>query len=129
MLILETITAKLPPINVCQPSPCGPNSLCRSVNDAPSCTCLPEFIGTPPNCKPECVSNTECADHLACINQKCVDPCKGTCGLNAMCRTISHTPNCICLTGFVGDPFTQCVPECISKNKVYITNFINPLVF
>lgn len=28
-----------------------------------------------------------------------------------MCRTVSHTPNCICLAGFVGDPFISCLPE------------------
>lgn len=96
------------PTDPCQPSPCGPNAQCRVVGDSPSCSCLPEFIGTPPYCKPECVSNSECSTHLACINQKCKDPCPGTCGLNAECRVISHTPNCICIIGYEGDPFTQC---------------------
>jgi hypothetical protein len=45
---------------------------------------------------------------LACINLKCKDPCPGICGLNAECRVISHTPNCVCVSGFIGDPFTQC---------------------
>lgn len=65
-------------------------------------------MGSPPNCKPECVSNSECPNHLACINEKCKDPCPGTCGLNSECRVISHTPNCVCLAGFTGDPFNQC---------------------
>ncbi|CAH1100710.1 unnamed protein product [Psylliodes chrysocephalus] len=99
------------PVQPCNPSPCGPNSQCREVGDAPSCSCLPEFIGTPPNCRPECVSNSECANHLACINQKCKDPCPGTCGLNAECRVVSHTPNCVCLANYVGNPFIQCQPK------------------
>lgn len=95
-------------VDPCRPSPCGPNSECRPVGDSPSCSCLPEFIGSPPNCKPECVSNTECSSHLACINRKCKDPCPGICGLNTECKVISHTPNCVCLSGYFGDPFTQC---------------------
>lgn len=108
-----------PPINLCQPSPCGPNSICKEANGSPSCSCLPEFIGSPPNCRPECVSNSECPNHLACINQKCADPCPGSCGVNAECRVISHAPNCICNLGYSGDPFVQCI---IRESKfIYIT--------
>lgn len=104
------------PINPCQPSPCGPNSECRSIGDSPSCSCLKDFIGAPPNCRPECVSNTECSSNLACINQKCKDPCPGLCGSNAVCRVISHTPMCVCSVGFAGDPFTQCL---LQQDPVY----------
>ena len=108
-----TFTAEIPmtPINPCQPSPCGPNSQCKEIGDSPSCSCLPEFIGSPPNCRPECVSNAECSSHLACINQKCKDPCPGSCGANAECRVVSHTPMCICSIGYTGDPFVQCFPQ------------------
>lgn len=94
--------------NPCNPSPCGPNSQCREINGQPSCSCLPEFVGVPPNCKPECISNSECPNNLACISQKCKDPCPGICGQNAECRVISHTPNCVCLPGYVGNPFAIC---------------------
>ncbi|XP_046391541.1 neurogenic locus notch homolog protein 1-like [Ischnura elegans] len=100
-----------PPINPCQPSPCGPYAECRVIGDSPSCSCLPEYRGSPPNCRPECVSNSECPSHLACINQKCKDPCPGTCGAGAECRVISHTPNCFCPAGFFGDPFVHCRPQ------------------
>jgi hypothetical protein len=95
--------------NPCQPSPCGPNSQCKAVGDSPSCSCLPEFTGSPPNCRPECVTNSECSFNLACINQKCADPCRGVCGANAECRVVNHAPNCACLPGFEGDPFVQCI--------------------
>lgn len=36
------------------------------------------------------------------------DPCLGSCGSNAYCRTVAHQPNCYCLEGFVGDPFNGC---------------------
>ena len=99
------------PTNPCQPSPCGPNSQCKDINGSPSCSCLPEFIGTPPSCRPECVSNSECSNSLACINNKCKDPCPGICGQNAECRVVSHTPNCVCIQGYVGNPFSSCQPD------------------
>jgi len=120
-LALHVFTAEKPPQtepkNPCQPSPCGPNAACRVSDDGPSCSCLPDFIGSPPSCRPQCVSNSECASHLACINLKCHDPCPGSCGTNAQCHVVSHTPNCVCPNGFTGDPFIQClVQQC--KNVI-----------
>ena len=100
-----------PPSDPCQPSPCGSNAQCRVVGDQASCSCLPEMIGNPPNCRPECITNSECSSHLACINQKCRDPCPGACGLNAECRVVSHSPMCICMIGYTGDPFNQCLQK------------------
>ena len=97
-----------PPSDPCQPSPCGPNAQCRVVGEQASCSCLPSMIGNPPYCKPECISNSECSSHLACIHQKCNDPCPNACGLNAECKVVSHTPMCYCLNGYTGDPFGQC---------------------
>ena len=108
--VIEPIRDEKIPVNPCQPSPCGPNSECRVSGDSPSCSCLPEFIGSPPRCRPECVSNSECPSSQACINQKCRDPCPGICGQNAECRVFSHTPMCLCSEGFTGDPFSVCTP-------------------
>lgn len=69
---------------------------------------MPEFVGSPPNCRPECISNSECASNLACVNNKCKDPCPGSCGSNTECRVVSHTAMCVCLIGYEGDPFIQC---------------------
>lgn len=96
------------PTDVCIPSPCGPNAKCQAVNGSPSCSCLPEFIGTPPACRPECSSNSDCAYNLACINRKCQDPCPGSCGVNTECSVTQHTPNCKCQKGYVGNPFIAC---------------------
>lgn len=97
------------PINPCLPSPCGPNSECKISSESPACTCLNNYIGTPPNCRPECTINPECTSSEACINQKCVDPCPGSCGLNARCHVINHTPSCSCDSEYTGDPFQGCV--------------------
>lgn len=90
------------------------------MNNSPSCSCLREFIGSPPNCRPECINNNECASNLACIKSNCRDPCQGICGLNTECKVISHTPNCICLTGYTGDPFTSCnfIPISVLEESV-----------
>lgn len=102
-------------INPCVPSPCGPNSQCRDIGGTPSCSCMPNFIGSPPNCRPECVINQECQSSLACIQQKCRDPCPGSCGFGAQCSVINHTPICTCPEGFTGDPFVNCQPKPTGK--------------
>lgn len=94
--------------NPCVPSPCGPNSECRDIGGAPSCSCLPNYIGSPPNCRPECTINSECPSNLACIREKCRDPCPGSCGVGAHCSVINHTPICTCPEGYTGDPFSYC---------------------
>lgn len=102
--------------NPCNPSPCGPNSQCRVVGETPACSCLINYVGRPPNCRPECTINPECASYLACVNEKCIDPCPGSCGVNTECTTINHKSICTCMGGFTGDPFAGCSP--ISKNSV-----------
>lgn len=97
-----------PNLNPCVPSPCGPNSQCRIVGDSPVCSCLPNYIGRSPNCRPECTINSECPANLACINEKCADPCPGSCGLLAQCAVTNHRPICTCPFGYTGDPFSNC---------------------
>lgn len=112
-----------PPKNIqtdpCYPSPCGPNSQCKATGEHYVCQCLQDFIGTPPNCRPECIVNSDCVSNNACINSKCQDPCKmsGVCGLNSECRVLNHILSCSCPSGYVGNAFVQCLPreEPISK--------------
>jgi hypothetical protein len=68
------------------------------------------MIGSAPNCRPECLLNSECPSNTACINQKCVDPCLGTCAPNGECRVINHRPVCSCAAGYSGDGFSSCRP-------------------
>lgn len=96
------------PLNPCAPSPCGPNSHCREVNGQAVCSCLPNYTGLPPACRPECTVSAECPQNRACIQQKCQDPCPGVCGQNANCEVINHSPICSCRSGYTGDPFTRC---------------------
>lgn len=72
------------------------------------CSCAPNYIGRPPSCHPECIQNSDCETHLACINDKCRDPCPGLCGINAECRVILHMPQCVCVDGYMGDAYSHC---------------------
>lgn len=69
------------------------------------------MLGTPPNCRPECIIHQECPSNRACMNQKCQDPCIGTCGFNAKCTTQNHQPICSCIEGYEGDPYASCTPR------------------
>lgn len=111
----------VPPINInpCIPSPCGPNSQCRDIGGTYSCSCLANYIGMPPNCRPECVINSECSSNLACLREKCRDPCPGSCGAGAQCSVINHIPICICPEGYTGDPFSNCFPKPPPRKEIF----------
>lgn len=101
--------------NPCNPSPCGSYAECREQNGQAVCSCLPNYFGVPPSCRPECSTNYDCSPSLACQNQRCVDPCPGACGAYAECRTVNHSPFCSCRPGYTGNPIVQC--HMISKLK------------
>ena len=114
--------------NPCQPSPCGPYSQCRDYNGSPSCSCLSTYIGSPPNCHPECSINSECSSNKACINEKCRDPCPGSCGLNAKCNVINHISVCTCSEHDTGDPFTNCYPKPPRKKSETVFKSISYMI-
>lgn len=107
------------------PSPCGPNSQCRVVGDSPACSCLPNYIGRAPNCRPECVISAECPANKACINERCSDPCVGACGVHTLCSVVNHNSVCQCEHGYTGDPFTSCteIPKCKNYPFFFSLNF------
>lgn len=111
------------PLNPCVPTPCGPNSQCRTQNSLAICSCLPSYVGRAPNCRPECTVNSDCPSRLACINENCKDPCSGSCGYNTECHVVSHSPMCTCKIGYIGNPFSECHerPQCKNtfKNNIY----------
>lgn len=67
------------------------------------------MIGSPPNCRPECIVNSDCELNRACIQQKCQDPCLGNCGIRARCQVINHSAICSCPAKTTGDPFVRCI--------------------
>ena len=92
------------------------------MNGHEACSCLPGYIGPPPNCRPECVINSECPANKACIQQKCGDPCIGSCGINAKCDVVNHNAICSCPYDYIGDPFTQCYPKPPSPVEPVVTD-------
>lgn len=95
----------------CSPSPCGPSSLCSVTNGYAVCSCPSGTSGdaATTGCRPECIVSSECSRDRACVRNKCVDPCVGACGTNAMCRVFDHAPICSCPPETAGNPFHDCV--------------------
>ena len=87
------------------------------------------FILAPPNCRPECLVNSDCPNLLACMNKKCKDPCINACGLNARCSVINHNPVCTCIDGYKGDPFYSCEKvlgmSFVFQNEIFIYAIYN----
>lgn len=106
----------------CLPSPCGMYAECRNIGSTPSCSCLPTYRGSPPNCRPECRVNSECSMNLACNNERCRDPCLGSCSITSLCTVYNHIPMCTCPEGFTGDPFSNCYPRPTSKRLPKVLN-------
>lgn len=97
--------AEPPKPDPCNPTPCGPNAVCNNG----VCTCLAEYQGDPyRECRPECVQNYDCPKDKACLINKCIDPCPGTCGQNAECTVINHIPMCSCIRNYIGNAFISC---------------------
>lgn len=96
-------------VTPCHPNPCGYNADCTERNGVGSCICKDNFFGDPyESCRPECVLNADCPSHLACVNSKCKDTCAGSCGVYSECRVVNHVANCICITGYTGNPYSNC---------------------
>ena len=108
--LVEVGTLRPLPPNPCNPHPCGANSRCQVVHNTAQCSCTAGMIGISPSCRPECIGASDCPSRRGCVNQKCVDPCPGTCGSNSECRVISHSPVCSCRPGFTGNAYSACRP-------------------
>lgn len=93
----------------CNPSPCGPNSICREIKQQAVCTCVNGYLGSPPSCRPECIQDLECPPSQACTNKKCINPCTGACGIRSECKVINHKPVCFCPPGHTGSPYALCI--------------------
>ena len=74
---------------------CGRHAQCRLVSDITVCYCLPGYVGTPPDCQPDCNSNI--------------------CGPNADASVRGIRCQCDCRPEYFGDPYsaTGCRPECV----------------
>lgn len=95
----------------CTPNPCEPNSICDTYGDkfAVCNLCVGPNAINKPGCRPECVLNSDCPFNKFCLKNKCVDPCPGSCGVNAECILVyNHEPICQCKEHFEGNPYEHC---------------------
>lgn len=113
-------------INPCLSSPCGPFSRCEPIGDYPSCSCLPSYYGSPPNCHQECALNSDCPSNKACIRNHCIDPCPGSCGIQAVCSVFNHVPVCTCPDRYTGNAFSNCYPIPPQSN-FFISDYFYPM--
>lgn len=102
-------------ITPCSKNTCGLNAICEDRQGVAICSCRPTFVGQPPNCRPECVTNSECSSDKACINYRCENPCIGLCGFSTNCVVRQHVPYCSCLESYEGNPYIECKIKPISK--------------
>lgn len=111
---------------------CGVNAVCKAINHKPICSCPVGYEGSPfVQCslldkkslppRPECISDSECSNDKACINQQCKSPCAEghVCAQNAECHVQAHRPLCVCRSGFTGNAQYACY-ESKYIRKVFI---------
>lgn len=102
-------------------NPCSPRAECVPQNHVAVCRCAPGLIGNPyVDCKrepqPECTYDTECPSRLACVNNKCRDPCVEfePCQKPSYCEVVPSSPVrtmiCICPEGYVSSGPATCKP-------------------
>lgn len=112
-------------VQPCTPNPCDPSASCDTYGNQ-FAICDPCFGSNGinnPACRPECVLSTDCAFDKACLRNKCVDPCPGSCGVNAECSVYLHDPICRCVNGFEGNPYEHCKPT--TQRKLFLVFKLN----
>lgn len=109
-------------INPCvYDNPCSPRAECRVHNHLSVCRCPSGFFGNPyVDCKleiqPECKVDTDCPSLLACLNNKCQDPCRvlEPCQRPSNCKVVPSSPVrtmiCVCPTGYISSGSGTCKP-------------------
>ncbi|CAG2055426.1 unnamed protein product, partial [Timema podura] len=94
---------------VCSPNPCHPSAMCEGSPSGHICRCPPGHVGDPftSGCRPEgnCPNgDSDCPPHSSCLGGRCINPCDGTCGPNALCNVVNRKAICSCPNKFVAGP-------------------------
>ena len=68
-----------------------------------------------------CSSDLMCPDNMVCYDRKCKDPCNlaNPCAARAVCSTRAHRPQCVCLPGYTGDPYTFCGTDAVIRKLTH----------
>lgn len=109
-------------INPClYDNPCSPRAECLVQNHMALCKCQPGFMGNPyvdckPEEQPECREDGDCPALLACLNNRCQNPCAviEPCQNPAKCQVVNSLPvrtmNCVCPPGYISSGSGTCKP-------------------
>ena len=112
---------------------CGQRAECKAQNHLAVCRCPIGLAGNPyiecnPEVTHECEYDPDCPSYLACINNKCVEPCGvlEPCKRPSKCEVIPTNPVrtmiCVCPDGYVSSGSGECKavlrdPGCISDSE------------
>ncbi len=102
--------------------PCAPNAECFVLTHRPQCRCPQGLVGDPHSycqrpvveAEPECRKDADCHSNLACINEKCQNPCTvlNPCHPSAICKVLNTLPirttTCECPYGTIGSGYELC---------------------
>lgn len=102
-------------------NPCSPKAECRVQNYMALCRCPPGYVGNPYiDCRhevqPECRKDGDCPSHLACLSNKCENPCTALepCRRPSECQVVGSLPVrtmiCICPSGYISSGSGTCQP-------------------
>lgn len=109
-------------INPCiYKNPCSTRAECKPQNHMAVCKCPTGTIGNPYiDCRtellPECERDTDCPSKLACLSNKCQNPCSvlEPCQSPSRCEVVPSSPVrtmiCICPEGYVSSGSGTCKP-------------------
>jgi len=118
----DTTTFREEEPNICR-GRCGPNEICRVVNNVPVCGSSGVTNSNnggkdkDSSSSSYCQKHVECPSTQVCSQHNCVDPCASSssgsedrlvCGGNARCIVVQHSPLCGCNEGMKGNPYVQC---------------------
>ena len=103
-------------------NPCTGSQQCLVTDTLPTrtvaCVCPQGFVsGSNGECKQvevraECYDDTDCRVTEVCNQGDCMDACRQKrCGNNAKCEHTVHDARCECISGFTGDPYSECYPR------------------
>lgn len=92
-------------IESCNPNPCHSSAICEPRSSSYVCKCPIGYFGDPTSegCKKqgECLKgDDDCPADANCVNNRCVNPCDGACGINSLCKIVGRKAICICPDGY-----------------------------
>lgn len=110
---------------------CTNNKKCHVLNHRPVCICETGYAVNEAGdlfcapTKPECRNNDDCASNLACLKNKCVDPCPFiVCGKNKTCSVFAHKPVCICAKDCQPSTISICLRDAGCPSDLSCRNYL-----